>query len=138
MKRAKTILLADDETSQRQRMKHLLRNMGYQVIESRDYSEASALYQRHSEQIDLLVVDVSLPGFYGCELARTALATNPRVTALLLSAMAGAEACKFYGFVADDVHFLKKPFRDSDLMARVQYLLEAAEPPAQEASSTSA
>jgi len=70
--RAQVILVVDDETHQRARMRRLLRKIGYEVIGARDYAEASALYQRRHDEIDMLVIDVSLPGYYGCELAKTA------------------------------------------------------------------
>jgi hypothetical protein len=42
--------------------------------------------------------------------------------------------CRFYGISSTDVHFLKKPFRDADLAARVKYLLETPEPQSGDAS----
>jgi len=131
---AKIILLVDDEANERKRMTRVLRGAGYQVIESRDYLEARALYQRRYDEIDMLLIDVSLPGYYGCELAKNAVAVNPGVKALLFSGNAGAEVCKFYGISPTDVHFLKKPFRDDDLAGRVRYLLETLEPQDEDAS----
>ena len=123
-----TILLVDDEAVPRRQMGAVLRNAGYGIIESRDYGEAAAIFQRRSEEIDMLLVDVSLPGNNGYELAKMALARKPGVRVLLMSGPTGAEVCKFYGMPATDVHFLEKPFRAVDLLARVKYLLESAEP----------
>jgi DNA-binding NtrC family response regulator len=133
-RRPKLILVVDDEAKQRRRMSHILRRVGYEVIESRDYSEACALYQRRQDEVDMLLIDVSLPGYYGCELAKTAISTNPGVKVLLTSGNTGAEVCKFYGISPTDVHFLKKPFRDDDLAGRVRYLLETLEPQDEDAS----
>ena len=119
-----TILLVDDEVKQRKKMRRTLEAVGYKVMESRDYAEASAIYQRFSDRIDLLLVDVCLPGNYGCELARRALTGRPELRVLLMSGSTGAEVCRFYGISATDVHFLAKPFREADLLARVAYLLE--------------
>jgi len=120
----KTILLVDDETTQRRRMRHILNDAGYEVIESRDFAEASAYYQRFEDIIDMLLIDVCLPGNNGCVLAKVALAGKPQLKVLLMSGNAGAEVCKFYGISATDVHFLAKPFREPDLLARVRYLLD--------------
>ena len=76
----------------------------------------------------MLLVDVSLPGNTGYELAKTALAQKPGVRVLLMSGPTGAEVCKFYGMPATDVHFLEKPFRPLDLLARVKFVLESNEP----------
>lgn len=126
--RNQTILLVDDEARQRLRMRNSLRDAGYRVIESRDFKEAHAIYERLREEIDLLLIDVSLPGKNGCELAKDALAVDPTVKVLLMSGHTGAEVCRFYGIPATDVHFLEKPFRAIDLLARVRYVLESAEP----------
>jgi len=119
-------------------MSRLLRGMGHRVITSRDYAEASAIYQRLQGEIDMMLADVSLPGYYGCELAKSALRSNPAVTVLYMSADAGAEACRFYGIEPTDLHFLKKPFRDAALVERVRQLLEAAEPKPAEALACAA
>jgi len=123
-----TILVVDDEFAARKRMCSALRAGGYDALEARDYREALGVYRRYHDQIHLLLIDVSLPGNNGCELARAALALDPRVKVVLMSGPAGAEVCKFYGIPATDVHFLEKPFRPSTLLARVKYVLGAAEP----------
>ena len=76
----------------------------------------------------MLLLDVSIPGNNGCELALAALAMHPSVKVLLMSGLTGAEVCRFYGISATDVHFLEKPFHDSTLLARVKYVLGSAEP----------
>jgi two-component system torCAD operon response regulator TorR len=124
----KTILLVDDEVVPRRRIGAILRNAGYGIIESRDYDEATATFQRRSEEIDMLLVDVCLPGNDGYKLAKAAIRMKPGAKVLLMSGSTGAEVCRFYGMPATDVHFLEKPFRAVDLLARVKYLLESAEP----------
>ena len=129
-----TILIVDDELPERKRMRGILRTADYEVIESRDYAEALALFQRRRDEIDMLLIDVSLPGNNGCELARASLEIAPNVKILLISGHTGAEVCRFYGIPATDVHFLEKPFRALDLLARVKYVLESSEPLAGSAS----
>ena len=124
----KTIMLVDDEVRERKRLRVILRSAGYDVIEARDFHEARATYQRRRDEIQMLLIDVSLPGNNGCELAKSARAHDPEVKVLLMSGRTGAEVCKFYGIPATDVHFLAKPFRAADLVERVRYVLESGEP----------
>jgi hypothetical protein len=126
--RSNTILVVDDEITERKRMRSTLVSAGYAVIESRDYREARAIFERRRDEIGMLLIDVSLPGNNGCELAKDALAIDPQIKVLLISGHTGAEICRFYGIPATDVHFLEKPFRGVDLLARVKYVLESSEP----------
>ena len=132
--RKKTILLVDDEVNERKRMRNVLEGAGYQVIESGDFAGASATFQRRRDEICMLLIDVSLPGNNGCELAKMSLSLNPGVKVLLISGLTGAEVCRFYGIPATDLHFLEKPFRGVDLLARVKYVFESSEPLAGSAS----
>jgi DNA-binding response OmpR family regulator len=109
-------------------MRIILRGGGYGVGEARDYKEGLGLYRRLREHVDMLLIDVSIPGANGCELAKAVLALDPNVKILFMSGQTGAEVCKFYGIPATDVHFLEKPFRPSTLLARVKYVLGSAEP----------
>jgi DNA-binding NtrC family response regulator len=131
-----TILLVDDEDDQRKRMSTVLRNAGYQMILASDYPEAKAQYQRFRGNIDLLLIDVSIPGNNGCELAKEARATDPRIKSLLISGHTGAYVCRFYGIAPTDVHFLGKPFSTEDLLSRVKQVLEYDEPMTDSASAT--
>ena len=131
-----TILLVDDEATQRERISAILRNAGYRVLEASDYSAGRAVYQRLGAHLDLLLIDVSLPGNNGCELAKDALSADSTIKVLLMSGQAGAQVCRFYGISPTDVHFLEKPFRPVDLLARVKYVLESAEPLSGTAAAT--
>jgi DNA-binding response OmpR family regulator len=123
-----TILLVDDEPSARKRMRQILRGAGYVVVEAPDFQRVLDIYRMRQDEIDMLVIDVSIPGKNGCELANEALAMQSNVKVLLMSGLTGAEVCRFYGIPATDVHFLEKPFRESTLLARVKYVLGSAEP----------
>lgn len=125
--RCKTILLVDDEASQRERMRRALREAGFRVVAVADYGAAVASFQQHSGVIDMLVTDLALPGKNGCELAMSLWAIQPKLRVLFTSAHAGAELRRFSGMTAPDEHFLEKPFQSSELVRRVRYLLERVE-----------
>jgi len=126
--RSKTILLVDDEASQRERMRRALRAAGFRVVAAAEYGAAMASFQQHSGVIDLLVTDLALPGKNGYELATSLRAIQPKLMLLFTSAHAGAELRRFYGMTDPDEHFLEKPFQSSELVRRIRYLLERAEP----------
>jgi DNA-binding response OmpR family regulator len=123
-----TILVVDDEASQRERMRRALRTAGHHVVVAKDYVAAMATFQRHSGTIDMLVTDLALPGKNGYELGRALRALQPKLKVLVTSAQAGAELHRFYGAKSTDDHFLAKPFQPAEFLRRVRYLLERDEP----------
>lgn len=122
----RTILVVDDEAGQRSLMRNTLQTEGYTVLESSDYDEALAVHGSHRGHIDLLLVDLSLPGGNGYELSKAILSMEPDLKVLFVSGHAGAALCKFLGIDVTDLHFLKKPLVVPDLVNRVRSVLEVA------------
>ena len=61
------ILLVDDEEILREVSKELLMECGYQVISAKNGQEALSLYRKHYAEIDLILLDMSMPGMSGDE-----------------------------------------------------------------------
>jgi two-component system cell cycle sensor histidine kinase/response regulator CckA len=125
--RKKTILLIDDEASQRQIMRSILRKAEYKVLEGADYGEALAIHHQNRGKIDLLMTDVSLPGTNGFELGQALANLDPDLKMIFMSGPVGAEICRFYGMSIDDVRFLEKPFTGEQMLQRVNQVLGAEE-----------
>lgn len=105
-------------------MRNTLEMEGYVVLESADYEEALAMHSRHRGVIDLLLVDLRLPGGNGYELSKAILSLEPNVKALFISGHAGSALCKFLDIDGTDFHFLQKPLIVSDLLRSVRSVLE--------------
>lgn len=123
-----TILLVDDEVSDREYMCRILQDHGYTVLEAASYCDAVTTYQQHHDAIEMLLTVLSLPENNGYELAKTLLEVNPDLKVLFVSGFAGAEVCKYYGMPETDVHLLRKPFQAADLLQRMSYMLATATP----------
>jgi len=121
------ILLVDDEEVDREVISRILEGEGYLVVKAGSYQEALAIFDRRSEQIDLLISDISLPHRNGVELAKALLKKNPKLKILLISGWVGAEILEVYGIPSADRHFLPKPFTAPQLMERVREILETDE-----------
>lgn len=70
----KTVLLADDYDDARMILRRLLEMEGCRVIEATDGLEAVELAARLSSEIDLILMDLSMPGLDGYEATRRILA----------------------------------------------------------------
>jgi DNA-binding response OmpR family regulator len=114
------ILVADDEPHIREVVRAYLEREGYEVLEAAD-GETALEHGRHDE-LDLLVLDVMLPGRSGFEVLRALRSEGSNVGVLMLTArddvidrVAGLE------LGADD--YVTKPFEPREVVARVGAIL---------------
>ncbi|MBE9037946.1 ATP-binding protein [aff. Roholtiella sp. LEGE 12411] len=118
------ILLADDNADMRDYVKRLL-NQRYEVQAVAD--GIAALDAAQTQQPDLILSDVMMPGLDGFELLRQ-LRANPQTRELpiiLLSARAGEES-RIEGLKAGADDYLIKPFSAQELLTRVEATLNMA------------
>ncbi len=108
-------------------MRRSLNAAGFVVFDAENAAEAIQRFEMHRDEIDMLVTDISLPGRNGVELAQALLRRRSQLKVLFVSGHVGAEVIRFYGFAATDQHFLKKPFRDQEFVARVREILSSKE-----------
>ena len=114
------ILVADDEPHIREVVRAYLEREGYEVVEAADGE--TALEQSRTTPLDLLILDVMLPGRSGFEVLRALRSEGSSVGVLLLTArddvidrVAGLE------LGADD--YVTKPFEPREVVARVGAIL---------------
>ena len=123
-----TILVVDDEDSQRRLIRGILENAGYTVVDGKDYDQALSVLRNQRGKVELVITDMALPGRDGCQLVKTLIEEDPGLCALFISGLTGAELCRFYGLATTDLHFLAKPFAAADLLQRVREVLDAGGP----------
>jgi len=91
----KTILIVDDEDSDRNRFCQILLRQGYTVLEADCCSRAIRVVDDNLDSVDLLVADVSLPDGDACDLALQLRDCQPDLRVLFVSGHVGAELCRF-------------------------------------------
>jgi CheY-like chemotaxis protein len=102
----------------------MLRKSGFQVIEATDGSSALELIRRRNDEIDLMLLDVTLPGVSSREVVEQARVTRPSLKVILTSAYSRETVeTSFAGLRVD--HFIRKPFQIADLMSLLQEVLTA-------------
>ena len=115
-----TILLVEDEAFVRNVTCEVLQAIGYRVMCAKNSAEGSGLHERFSEEIELLITDVVLPGENGHALAERLQRRNPDLKVLLVTGY--AEQMKFSG--QGYFECLAKPFSSAALVERMQRLLD--------------
>ena len=113
------ILIADDDSMQRELLAGFLRKRGHEVFEAADGTEALAVFAR--EPIQLALLDHRMPGLTGDEVLARLKAINPLVRAILITAYGAVEtAVRVMKLGADD--FLEKPVDLSQLIDKIERL----------------
>ena len=118
-----TILLVDDEEIVRETGRRVLQRLGYRVIVAGTGEEALALATAPDAAIDLVVTDVSMPGFGGLELVRRLRAAGRPLRVLVAS---GSSPLAEKGNVVREleVPFITKPWLMHELAAAVRRALD--------------
>ncbi|MBD9657126.1 MULTISPECIES: diguanylate cyclase [unclassified Pseudomonas] len=118
------ILVAEDSEATRNFIRHVLVPHRYQIIDACDGEEALRILQAQPD-IDMLVVDHSMPGISGFDLVkllRQKMKRNDLVILGLSADTKGSLSAMFIKHGADD--FLRKPFCPEELTCRVMFTLE--------------
>ncbi|MGH2996131.1 MAG: response regulator, partial [Gaiellaceae bacterium] len=121
---SETVLLVEDEPMLRELMGTILADAGYSVMLAGSPIDALALAERHADEIDLLITDVVMPRMSGPELAERLVEVRPELRVLYASGYPDETLGK-HGVAPQRIALIEKPFRDSDLRAKVREVLDA-------------
>ena len=117
-----TILLVEDEDVVRVLVAESLQGFGYRVIAAAAPNQA--LTAAETQDFDLLVTDVVMPGMNGRELAELLEKTRPGMRVLFTSGYASHVLLED-GVLSEATSFLQKPFALDDLARKVREMLDA-------------
>ncbi len=109
------ILLVEDEAALRDAVKEMLTGLGYQVLTAQNGQEALHLYERHRDEIALVLSDLVMPGMGGVELHRELEQRDPEARLLLVTGYPNIEGLE----PGSRVHWVQKPFTVDTLAQRV-------------------
>lgn len=114
-----TVLVVEDEENLADALKFNLERQGYHVLVAGDGH--LALQTLEDEDVNLVILDVMLPGLDGFEVCRRVRSTS-NVPILMLTAR-GEEVDRVLGLEIGADDYLTKPFSLRELQARIRALL---------------
>lgn len=114
------ILIVEDEAKISRLLEIELESEGYQVTKADNGLDALEAYR--SQDVDLILLDVMLPGMSGIELLRRIRAHDPHTAVLLLTAKSSVED-KVSGLDLGANDYITKPFQIEELLARIRAAL---------------
>ncbi len=123
-----TILLVDDERSNICVTRELLEGLGYRVIPAGSGQEAVATYMEMREKIDLVILDLIMPGMSGRKAYEMLRDVNPGIKVILSSGYGvEGEVRKILALGCNG--FIQKPFHITDLSKKIREILLSPQSP---------
>lgn len=117
------ILLVEDEPDLGNVVKQYLELMDFAVDWSKDGQSALVQFQSSQGKYDILLIDVSMPGIDGFELANRIMKINAQVPFLFLTAR-NERADRLYGLKIGADDYITKPFDIDELVLRIRNIIK--------------
>jgi len=118
-----TILVVDDEEINATVMKEILESLGYRVLVAGSGQEAVAVYMEKGKDVDLVLLDMIMPGMGGSRTFDGLRSINPGVKVILSSGYsADGEARQILDRGCNG--FIQKPFRIANIAGMIREVIE--------------
>lgn len=121
----RTILVVDDEGMVRNMTRRILERFGFRVITARDGREGVDIFCSRAEEIDCVLLDLTMPQLSGEEALREIKLCKPEAKVVLMSGFSEQEATQRFS-QQGLAGFLQKPFTMSDLREAINEALSEA------------
>ena len=118
--RADKILILDDDVRIRDLLRRYLTQEGFEVILAEDSKALNRIMMR--DAVDLIVLDLMMPGEDGLSICRRLRAANDRTPIIMLTAK-GEDVDRIVGLEVGADDYLSKPFNPRELLARIHAVL---------------
>ncbi len=116
-----TILLVDDEKRLLETTKKIFEKMGINVVTAKNGKEALEIVS--TRPIDVIFLDVKMPGFDGMKALREIKRTNPLTEVIILTGHASMEDA-VEGLKQGAMDFLIKPLSIKELLKKAEEAFE--------------
>jgi DNA-binding response OmpR family regulator len=115
------ILLVEDDVDISAFLAQLLDLEGFEPLVAQTGEKALALARG---RVDAVLMDLAMPDLDGLEICRRLRAAGSKMPVIIVSARPGADVPRLAAEAGAD-EFLRKPFENADLVARLRRLLAA-------------
>jgi len=112
-------MVVDDDPQIRRVLRTALVAQGYEAVDARNGEEA--LEKLRNEKLDLMILDVNMPGMSGLETCRTVRSSSD--ISIIMLTVRDAEGDKVEALDAGADDYMTKPFSSPELMARIRAAL---------------
>ncbi len=118
------ILIVEDEVKIREELKTFLENNGYEILTINNFE--NTLDQIKKLEIDLILIDINIPGINGMHLCREIRKTSKIPIIIVTSRDTEMDELLCMNYGADD--FITKPYNMQILLAHIEAVLKRSKP----------
>jgi DNA-binding response OmpR family regulator len=119
-----TLLVVDDDTGVRDLVEELSRRRGFRVLAAEDGRRAMEVFRAHAGEIEAVLLDVTMPGASGSEVAGGMRRIRSDVPIVFMSGFSEEHATSGWPDAAA-VGFVQKPFSEAELVEALRFVLES-------------
>jgi len=118
-----TVLIVDDEEGLSNQGRDMLNKCGYTAITAKSGEMAIKIYKKEKDRIDLVILDIGMPGMGGYKCMEQLFKVNPEIKVIIASGYATSDRVeKILKSGAAD--FIDKPYRITDMLNKVREVLD--------------
>ncbi|OGP63242.1 MAG: hypothetical protein A2V65_03285 [Deltaproteobacteria bacterium RBG_13_49_15] len=118
-----TILLVDDEEAIREIGESLLERFGYKILSADSGEKAVDIYRKKKEAVDLVILDLNMPGMGGYRCLNELIRINSHVKIIIASGYLSDENL-IGAATSGTAAFIGKPFNISALLKKIREMLD--------------
>jgi two-component system cell cycle sensor histidine kinase/response regulator CckA len=126
MSKKKTVLIVEDEDILRDLLQTMLEENGFTVIAAVDGEEAVETFQKHKDEIGVILSDLGLPKLGGWDAFLKMREIEPTLKGILASGYF-EETVKAEIIKSGANNFIQKPYNPPEIVAMLRELLEKQE-----------
>lgn len=123
-KSTETILLVEDEDMVRELTKRILERSGYTVLSAANGKEALSLYEKESDKIALVILDLIMPEMGGMECLKRLREIDPKLKILVASGYS-PHGVEKEAIESGARGFVRKPYDMKQMLTAVREALDS-------------
>ncbi len=122
---SETILVVEDELLLQELVSSLLQKAGYRLLTASDGEQAVEIFERHQDEIALVVTDLGLPKMSGLEVVKKLKAMKPNLKVIFASGyLDPSDRPEILTIGVQE--FIEKPYVPNELLSKLRATLDAA------------
>lgn len=120
---SETILVVDDDDSIRELGEQILQSFGHTIISAKDGESALRIYRDEKDRIDLVILDLIMPGIGGRQCLHKLLEIDPKVKVIVASGHCDSGQIESVTEIGAKA-FIKKPYDVRQMIKTVREVLD--------------